>query len=148
MCDYSESGSGVVPTAEDFAALQSKLNDLEERLNSRPEEQSSTTLSLSDAHTSNLEPNSGEHVNVPSWTNRFPSVLFLDMDVYKYANTIPPKPEVDIPLVSDLVISMKYLKTQAGALFSACHQSSQPWLRYRGSQVGRCFCPSTAFSCT
>lgn len=136
MCDYSESGSGVVPTAEDFAVLQSKLNDLEGRLNSRPEEQSSTTFSLYDAHIGGLEPSPADHVNMPSWTNRFPSVLFLDMDVYKYANTIPPKPEVDIPLVSNMIRCHISKGNKACAVPPITNQTS---LRYRDSQVGRCF---------
>lgn len=110
MCDYSESVSGAVPTAEDFAALQSKLSDLEGRLNSRPEEQSQSFMnfSTSDAYVESPDLASGYHVNTPIWTNKFPSVLFLDKDVYRYANTIPPKPEVDVPLVSDVLIWMAY----------------------------------------
>lgn len=136
MCDYSESGSGVLPTAEDFAALQSKLNDLKGRLNSRPEEQSSTTFSLYDAQFGGLEPSPADHVNIPGWTNRFPSVLFLDMDVYKYANTIPPKSEVDIPLVSNMIRCHISKGKKAYALPPITNQTS---LRYRDSQVGRCF---------
>lgn len=107
ICDYADSGPAVVPTAEDFAALQRKLNDLEGRLNSRIEKQSSAMVNAYDASgIGNWESNFGNHENTPAWTNRFPSVLFLDMDVYKYANTIPPKPEVDVPQVSDMVVKM------------------------------------------
>lgn len=122
ICDYSDSGSGVVPTAEDFAALQSKLNDLEGRLNSRAADESSTNFNTSDTHIDSLELDSGNHVTTPNWTNKFPSVLFLDMDVYKYANTIPPKPEVDIPLVSNMMIQMSYFKRQEGVCSVGHHQ--------------------------
>lgn len=106
MCDYAEGGSGAAPTSEDFAALQAKLIELEGRLSSRSEDQpSSTTLSDSDAYLGRSDLDSGDHANIPTWTNRFPSVLFLDTDVYKFASTIPPQPEVDIPLVSRMVWS-------------------------------------------
>lgn len=103
ICDYTDSASAVVPTAEDFAALQSKLNDLEGRLISRIEEQSSVTFNAYDTGIGNLGSNVGDYVSTPTWTNKFPSVLFLDMDVYKFANAIPPKPEVDVPQVSDMI---------------------------------------------
>lgn len=104
ICDYAESRPGTVPTAEDVAVLQKKLNELEGRLNSRPEDQPSMTLSDSEAYMGVSESIPGDDLNTPTWKNKFPSVFFLDSDVYKYANTLPPKPEVDIPMVSQRAI--------------------------------------------
>lgn len=100
LCDYSESGPGAVPTAGDFAALQKKLKELEGRLNSRSEDIPSMTFSEPEANIGGSEPDLGVHAITPTWNNRFPSVFFLDSDVYKAANTLPPKPEVTIPMVS------------------------------------------------
>lgn len=98
-CDYSDNAPAAAPTAEDFAALQTRLVDIEARLNPRPEAQRSMTPTAYDAYMGSSHLSSAHHADVPTWSNRFPSVFFLDTDVYRFANKMPPKPEVDIPPV-------------------------------------------------
>lgn len=132
LCDYAvesvgASGSvGSVPTAEDFAALQMKLVEIEARLNSsgggsapHSDQQQGFSTSARDssvlAWSSGRSPETG--MRGPStWSeiygsdappaahvvsNKFPKSLFLDVDNYKYLAKIPPKPAADIPMVSD-----------------------------------------------
>lgn len=108
-CDYAEAGAPAVPTAEDFAALQSKLVEIEARLNTSATLPSITPAASSgNAGTSEHSPENnanglswtGTYGAVPAVRNNFPGVLFLDVDMYKFAGTIPPKPIVDIPIVS------------------------------------------------
>lgn len=124
-CDYSEGPTTAgAPSAQDFAALQMKLADLEARLESVPVAgtQASAAAALipvaSSAHTggSGASPDdnnfdsSGINVGAPAWpsdraslppvTNRFPTMLFLDIDTYNYAKALPPKPSVPVPAVS------------------------------------------------
>lgn len=108
-CDYAEAGAPAVPTAEDFAALQTKLVEIEARINNSSTMQSITPApSNGNAETSEHFPENNANGN--SWTsnygalpavrNNFPGGLFLDIDMYKFTGTIPPKPVVDIPVVS------------------------------------------------
>lgn len=120
-CDYAEAAAGAsaAPTAEDFAALQSKLVEIEARLlggggggasnvqNPTPAERSSNAGSWSDpnprddaARSSSWTSGRGGGGGGSAVINRFPSVFFLDTDIYKFAGISPPKPIVDIPMVS------------------------------------------------
>lgn len=119
-CDYADAiaaagaSSSSAPTAEDFAALQNKLAEIETRLLSgsgggggspaiaRSHPTPATSSSAADAGTL-AEPGSEDHRAggaPPVVTNRFPSVFFLDTDIYKFAGIVPPRPVVDIPIVS------------------------------------------------
>ncbi|KAJ4394104.1 hypothetical protein N0V93_003321 [Gnomoniopsis smithogilvyi] len=123
ICDYSESGPGPAPTSEDFAALQSKLNELEGRLKPHPEYPPSMVLNEAEAHRGDLDPILGDHFYTPTWNNRFPSVFFLDSDVYKAANTIPPIPEVDIPMdVLDALSSDEVIQEAVSTYFNTIHK--------------------------
>lgn len=113
-CDYapdanagaSSSAAATAPTAEDFAALQKKLAEIEARLpgggGGGNSSNSNPVASSADAGSS-AEPGPGDG---PGWggapvvTKRFPSVFFLDMDIYKFAGIVPRKPVFDIPMVS------------------------------------------------
>ena len=88
-CDYSE--ITAAPTADDFAALQMKLAMIEARLD---KENSSNSPS------SNV---SKANARGPLWLpglSKFPSVVFLDIDAFRWAGVMIPKPPVDIPSVS------------------------------------------------
>lgn len=114
LCDYSESTpvdaiSTPVPTAADFAALHNKLVEIEARLNVQPD-RNLRPLSALDADAGSSTRPSPDSYDLgwpPSWTDdhpvvrrTFPSVLFLDIDVYRNANITPQMPEVEIPAVS------------------------------------------------
>ena len=98
-CDYTD--IQVTPTAEDFAAMKLKLRDLEQRLN---QQGSSPPIDQASSNT----PPSGvgqAHGLQPAWAaspSRFPSALFLDMDLFKMASMSIPKSGIDIPMVSGM----------------------------------------------
>jgi len=88
ICDYSD--SQPAPTADDLAALQVKLMELEDRLNSQ-----------------NSPPPAGKlNGRDPLWlsgSSKFPSELFLDSDVFMTSEIRIPRPPLDVPVVNDPV---------------------------------------------
>lgn len=116
-CDYSydadsngssSAATAAAPTAGDFALLQLKLADIEARLDAS-------------AGSSHRRDAMGMDVDAGVWegpvgyacisslptSTRFPSSLFLDIDMYHFAKKTPPKPLVDIPMVSlDLLLAI------------------------------------------
>lgn len=106
-CDYSElpeshgngASLGGAPTAEDFASLQNKLAEIEARLNAGAnggnKPMSIDTMDIDGGSSWERPVAMG---NLPQ--NSFPSSLFLDVDMYHYMKDSPPKPVVDIPMVS------------------------------------------------
>lgn len=117
MCDYSDTAPPTTaPTAEDFASLQLKLAEIEARLNSQSPNNNSTgvqsltsppqTTSTS-SYVGGSEPNSWMEVDSARESfvkNKFPSILFLDIDMYRFGGKIPPKPTVDVPMVSFIIL--------------------------------------------
>lgn len=129
-CDYSEAtGASTAPTAEAFASLQEKLAEIEAKLDATRAAAAAAVappppppplgaygtpgssifsagpdLSLGDVYVGTVSSNGTscveDHAGQPPMRNRFPSVLFLDGDVYKWAGVTVPKPIVDIPMVS------------------------------------------------
>lgn len=119
-CDYAAEVTGGGPTAEDFAALQTRLAEIEARLvgggsgdgsnpsaargdaqglptagrmwGSTPEDDDARLSAAMNAN------GLGQGPNVV--TNRFPSVLFLDIETYKFSGRLPPRPAINIPVVS------------------------------------------------
>lgn len=94
-CDYDHSPKPP-PTAAEFAALQSRIEELEDRLSAtRPIPLSAASLA-SDCSSS-------------TWTSRiqrnprFPCALFLDADCYEWAGMRLSRPTLDIPLVRFLL---------------------------------------------
>ncbi|KAF8851607.1 hypothetical protein BDZ45DRAFT_631464 [Acephala macrosclerotiorum] len=110
ICDYSD--ASPPPTSEDFTALQMKVMELEARLNgggggggsgmmNQPSPYatpSSTALggtdSLSHAPVY-TPPQDGPWQGVQ---NRFPAIIFLDGEAFKYGGIEVPKPSVEIPV--------------------------------------------------
>lgn len=102
-CDYNAADAAAAvgggPTAEAFAALQTRLADIEARLvggggGGHGEGRGSSLL----ASTTSADDGLGRVPRVG--TNRFPSVLFLDIDTYKFSARLPPRPVINIPAVS------------------------------------------------
>lgn len=88
-CDYTE--FTTTPTADDFAALQMKLAMIEARLDKD---------NSANSPSSNV---SKVNARGPLWLpslSKFPSVVFLDIDAFRWAGLMIPKPPVDIPPVS------------------------------------------------
>ncbi|KAF3765266.1 putative fungal-specific transcription factor [Cryphonectria parasitica EP155] len=127
-CDYSDGAvAAAAPSAEDFAALQMKLMEIEARLKSaatgpgpfpdcqRQQQQTALTPTASSTNTGGSRSSSENNNSAagpgtasawtsdfartmpPPPTNRFPAVFFLDIDVYYDGMTPPPRPTVDIP---------------------------------------------------
>lgn len=120
-CDYSDSASpAAAPSAEAFASLQMKLAEIEARLDSAranpPQSQLNGTPASSSTYFGGSEstPESAAPGVVrprgDMWVDgraafertKFPTVMFLDSDVYKWAGISRPNPNIDIPLVSPL----------------------------------------------
>lgn len=119
-CDYSDPGGPAqAPSAEAFANLQVKLAEIEARLDSaranHPQnQQSGTPGSSTYVGGSESSPESvGPGVARPRgdlWVDgqaafertKFPTVMFLDSDIYKWAGVSRPNPNIDIPMVSPL----------------------------------------------
>lgn len=119
-CDYAAEAAGSGPTAEDFAALQTRLAEIEARLvgggsgdGSNPGaarghaqglptagRRWSSTPEDEDARLSAATNANGLGQGSNAVTNRFPSVLFLDIDTYKFSGRLPPRPAINIPVVS------------------------------------------------
>lgn len=113
-CDYSEppAEAPAAPTAEAFASLQVKLAEIEAKLdaNRTPSAVADVVLptpgfSPGDVPMGNANPNGGDlymggQEGQPLCRNRFPSMFFLDLDVYKGVGVRIPKPSVEIPMVS------------------------------------------------
>lgn len=127
-CDYSDPASPAVApsaSAEAFASLQMKLAEIEARLDSARANQPLNTTNA------NGTPGSSTYVGSESspesagaqqqgpgtvrprgelWVDgrassektKFPAVMFLDSDVYKWAGASRPNPNIDIPMVSPL----------------------------------------------
>ncbi|KAE8153586.1 hypothetical protein BDV25DRAFT_168610 [Aspergillus avenaceus] len=90
LCDYDESPKPP-PTATEFAALQSKLTELESRMSGSLEGSLSAPSLGSDATRLTWSPQAQS-------TDRFPSALFLDIDCYKWAGMRLPMPGANIPI--------------------------------------------------
>lgn len=125
-CDYSDPASpAAAPSAEAFASLQTKLAEIEARLDSarancHPQTHinangtpgSSTYVgSESSPESAGVQqgPGAGRPPGdmwvdgrAPSEKTKFPAVMFLDSDVYKWAKISRPNPNIDIPMVSTL----------------------------------------------
>ena len=120
-CDYSDPASPAAgPSAEAFASLQLKLAEIEARLDSarsKPQNQVAAhgTPGSSTYVGSEPSPQSAGAGAVRSggdimWVDgraafektKFPAVMFLDADVYKWAGISRPNPNIDIPMVSTL----------------------------------------------
>lgn len=95
ICDYI-TPSDPSPSAADFAAVQSRVAELEQRLAAGPknqqqfEEHSSSCLTLPGDF-------GGYNTLLPG---HFPTALFLDVDLYKYSRMRMPEPFIEIPEVS------------------------------------------------
>lgn len=117
-CDYSDLGSpAAAPSAEAFANLQMKLAEIEARLDSAranpPQGQMNGTPGSSTyVGGSESSPESAGSGTVrrsgEMWVDgraafektKFPAVMFLDSDVYKWVGISRPNPNIDIPMVS------------------------------------------------
>lgn len=121
-CDYSDLGApSAAPSAEAFANLQTKLAEIEARLDSAranhpPQGQmngtpgSSTYVGGSESSPESAGPAGVVRPRGDLWMDgqaafertKFPAVMFLDTDVYKWAAVSRPNPNIDIPMVSSL----------------------------------------------
>lgn len=104
-CDYSD--SQPPPTAEDLAALQAKLADLENRLNGGSATEPGPAVAASSFSAAvSVNDSAGQYsaLREPLWQGTvgsvFPAVFFLDHDAFKWASMTIPKPPVEIPVVS------------------------------------------------
>jgi hypothetical protein len=86
------------PTAEEFSALQARLEGLEDRLSSSWRESSSNT-SFSGA---GFVADSDRAIASSGSPTLITSALFLDIDSYKWFGMQLPKPSVGIPMVGPL----------------------------------------------
>lgn len=121
-CDYSDPAppaAAAAPSAEAFANLQMKLAEIEARLDSAranpPQSQANGTPGSSTyvGGSESTPESAGPGVARPMgdlWVDgkaafertKFPTVMFLDSDVYKWAGVSRPNPNVDVPMVSTL----------------------------------------------
>jgi hypothetical protein len=108
-CDYTDIASPA-PTADDFAALQMKLAELEGRLNGGGSGNGVGSGGRGSSSASVEEPppvfTPGQD---PLWqgaVSQLPSVIFLDLDAFGWMNMTLSKPSVDIPAVSLLSASL------------------------------------------
>uniref|UniRef100_L2G8K8 Fungal specific transcription factor n=1 Tax=Colletotrichum fructicola (strain Nara gc5) TaxID=1213859 RepID=L2G8K8_COLFN len=111
-CDYIESAQAA-PTADDFAALQQRLAELEGRINDNGGVSSGGAGGV--ASSSGPSPGSDPSVSGPSINNdspaypaveplweqqtasQFPPDVFLDMATYEWLNQPVPKPFIEVP---------------------------------------------------
>lgn len=91
-CDYGV--ASPAPSAADFAALQVRLAELEQRLSD-----GLVTPQKSYDPSPCRESSSGQLV-ASARSDEFPAALFLDIDCYKWARMRLPHPVVEIPAVS------------------------------------------------
>lgn len=108
LCDYTDVQQA--PTAEDLMSMQMKIVELEQRLNQKEQQKSSTVASRNgNAVATNGGPGpSASFMNAvnekpPPWMpaqTKFPSAMFLDIDCFIYAGLSVPKPSAEIPMVS------------------------------------------------
>lgn len=99
-CVYTPSTSPA-PSAAEFAAIQARLEELEERLSSSVH----LARHSQDSTPGSAYPESGPsgpstQGHNPSIAERFPAALFLDIDYYMWSGMRLPKPSVEIPIVS------------------------------------------------
>ncbi|KAI8265418.1 Transcription factor BOA15 [Colletotrichum sp. SAR11_239] len=111
-CDYVESAQAA-PTADDFAALQQRLAELEGRINENGGgasggaggvASSSGPSPVSDPSASGLSINNDSPAYPavePLWeqqtASQFPPDVFLDMATYEWLNQPVPKPFIEVP---------------------------------------------------
>ncbi|KAK3945368.1 hypothetical protein QBC46DRAFT_372049 [Diplogelasinospora grovesii] len=119
QCDYTtdvNTAAQPAPTAEDLAALQLRLMELENRLNRDKDQASPDSSSINPSSGGGGGGSSRPSVNttrgslwLPAGSSngigsnnsfgmmRFPSAIFLDIDCFRWAGMPIPKPNVDIP---------------------------------------------------
>ncbi|KAJ9151976.1 Regulator of drug sensitivity 1 [Pleurostoma richardsiae] len=111
-CDYTD--FIAAPTAEDFASLTMKLAELEGRLNKDSSSASPASAAAGKANSRG-----------PLWLgafSRFPSVVFLDIDAFKWAGLGIPKPPLDIPMeVLEILSDGEGVQDAASKYFSTIH---------------------------
>lgn len=103
ICDYSD--TAAAPTAEDLAALQHKLVELETRLTYAPRTPDLTFGGLASSnasgshcgHTPQSLPQETLWLNAPTG---FPAVFFLDSRMHQKSSSGLPNPIAEIPSVS------------------------------------------------
>jgi hypothetical protein len=109
VCVYSDAADPP-PTATAFAALQRRLSELEDRLNTPPNTFTGDTSSPAESHRTLSDVggarNSGQSTVSPSLPMvsdqqelEFPAALFLDIDCFVWAGIQMPDPSVGIPTV-------------------------------------------------
>jgi len=106
-CHYTDAPKPT-PTAAEFAALQERLTELEDRLSRSSEHPGSLSAAVSVSGASSLATESSG----TTWPSRglasFPSALFLDIDCYKWSNMQLPRPAVSIPMVGSIFTSLTF----------------------------------------
>ncbi|ROV99367.1 hypothetical protein VSDG_03995 [Cytospora chrysosperma] len=136
-CDYSEppAEAPAAPTAEAFASLQVKLAEIEAKLdaNRTPSAVADVVLptpgfSPGDVPMGNANPDGGDlymggQEGQPLCRNRFPSMFFLDLDVYKGVGVRIPKPSVEIPMtVLEILASTNVIEDTTTTYFDTIHR--------------------------
>lgn len=95
------------PSAEEFAALQARMTELEDRLSNTC---GSSAFVASPAPTSSSSTTWTDHMR--STTTRFPSALFLDADCYEWAKMKIPRSAATIPMVMVCLSVIKRLRPE------------------------------------
>ncbi|KAJ0115829.1 hypothetical protein J7T55_003998 [Diaporthe amygdali] len=140
-CDYSDPASpGATPSAEAFASLQLKLAEIEARLDSarampQHNQINGTPGSSTYVGRSESSPDSAGLGAARSrgdlWVDgqaafgrtKFPAVMFLDSDIYKYCGISVPNPNTDIPMeVLEILASSNVVEETATSYFNTIHR--------------------------
>ncbi|KAI3395728.1 hypothetical protein diail_951 [Diaporthe ilicicola] len=140
-CDYSDAASPAAgPSAEAFASLQTKLAEIEARLDSAraiPPRNHMGGTPGSSAYVGGSEssPESAGLITAgpggDMWVDgqtscrstNFPGVMFLDSDIYKSARIQIPNPNIDIPMeVLEILASSNVVEETATSYFDTIHR--------------------------
>ncbi|OGM49469.1 fungal specific transcription factor [Aspergillus bombycis] len=86
------------PTADEFAALQERFAELEDRLHTSSEHTDSVSGPGSVSGAGSFATETSAITWLSKGSTGFPSALFLDLDCYKWSNMQLPRPAVNIPM--------------------------------------------------
>ena len=117
-CDYSD--TSPAPTADDFNALRARLAELEARLHATTNDGSMSGGTpyqpTPQTHSVSPAPGLGQPqpapiyvtaapYQIPQVLNRFPTIAFFDAESFANGRVDVPTPQIDIPLVGNLLVT-------------------------------------------
>ncbi|GJC83802.1 depudecin biosynthesis cluster-specific transcription activator DEP6 [Colletotrichum liriopes] len=148
LCEYDDAADST-PAVEDFAAMQTKIHDLEERLSSHQSvfrnQTSYSSPSVSSQNYSHVDPAASltcappivDRTSVESdISSNFPASAFLDLDLFRWAGHRVLKPNVGIPMdVLELLNQGNIVMDVSAQYFDTVH-SWIPFISKKRMEMG------------